>query len=489
VAAPRLSRTTVGEIAHPALTVSGYDASHSQPGIVHFGLGAFARAHLATYTETVLEQQGGDWRIIGVSLRSGQVAKQLGPQNGLYTCVEQSGAKTAVTESYRLISAVDQVLVAPDNPGAVLAALREHNVRVVSLTVTEKGYCHDPASGELLLEHPDIVWDLANLHAPRTAIGFLVASLAERFANNQGPFTVLSLDNLLNNGALLKRLVRSFAKRIDSQLAARIDKVEFPSTMVDRIVPATTADDRADLTKRLGFIDHGMVKAEPFSQWVIEDRFSVGRPDWNLGGALFVDDVAPFETLKLRLLNGSHSAIAYLGGLAGHEFVHEVVADPELRSFVQQLMADELANTLAAPPEISLADYQAQLLGRFDNAALGHRTAQIAMDGSQKLPPRILTPLRERIACNQPFERIALVIAAWFRFVERTLASGGVDALKDPLALELNSIVERYTDDLMARVTAYLNMRAVFGSDLAHNERLAERLRFWLGELEKTYPL
>lgn len=481
-------QTALSEANAPELRHSGYDASQHRSGIVHLGLGAFARAHLCAYTQSVLAQEGGDWRIVGVSLRHAEVAEQLVPQDGLYTVVEQSGTDAAITERLSLISALETVLVAPDNPQAVLEAMQDSAVRIVSLTITEKGYCHDPASGELQLNHPDIVWDLANLAAPRTAIGFIVAGLARRFANDEPGFTVLSLDNLPNNGGLLKKLVVTFAQQFDTALAVRIEQLEFPATMVDRIVPATTAVDRAQLARRLGCIDNAMVKTEPFTQWVIEDRFPLGRPNWDLAGALFVKDVTPFETLKLRLLNGSHSAIAYLGSLAGYEFVHEVMADAQLAGFVSELMAEELAPTLSAPAGMSLDDYQAQLLERFGNSALAHQTRQIALDGSQKLPPRILAALRDRLAQNKSFERLARVIAAWFLFIERTVTRGGVAALSDPLAQELNAALEDYPDNTVARVEAYLALEAVFGTDLLANRSVVERVAYSLSELETSYP-
>ena len=332
------------------------------------------------------------------------------------------------------------MLVAPEDPEALVAAMAQPDVRIVSLTITEKGYCLDAASGTLDLSHPDIVADLANPSRPRSALGLLAAAIARRRAEALPPFTILSCDNLAANGHTLHRVLTEFARRLDPALGSFVEnEVACPSTMVDRIVPATTGADRDRVAAALGMDDAWPVIAEPFLQWVIEDRFPQGRPEWEAFGATMASDVAPFEAMKLRLLNAAHSALAYAGLARGHETVAEAVADPALASFARALMHDA-AETLSLPPGTDVAAYQTALMDRFANSALRHRLAQIAMDGSQKLPPRLLATMRDRLEKGLPAAHHAAAVAAWMRHVENAVA------LQDPLADELRSAVRRRAD-------------------------------------------
>jgi fructuronate reductase len=322
----RLSTATLPRLPEPVRRPAS--ARRPQGGIVHLGLGAFARAHLAEYTQDANEH-GEPWGITGISLQRPDMRDALKLQDGLYTLAvcAPDGPR------YRIIDTVRDVLVAPENRSAVIARLADPATRIVSLTVTEKGYCHDPATGQLRLDHPDIIHDLENPRAPRSAIGFLVAGLAARRDIGLVPYTVMCCDNLPSNGHVLRGLVLAFAGLRDEKLAAWIaDEGAFPCTMVDRIVPATTAVDIAETENALGLHDAAPVMAEPFRQLVIEDRFVTGRPDWEKAGAQLVADVEPFEFMKLRMLNGAHSTLAYLGYLAGYETVAEASADPVLAS-------------------------------------------------------------------------------------------------------------------------------------------------------------
>ena len=339
-----------------------YDRAKLRAGIVHLGIGAFHRAHQAFYTEAVLNKLGGDWGIIGCSLRSAIVRDQLAPQDGLYTLVERSGEG----EKLQLIGAVLQNLVGPENPAELVAVMAQPNIKIVSMTVTEKGYCHDPATGNLNSQHPDIQHDLKNLDQPKSAIGFLVAALNARFKAGVKSFTVLSCDNLPNNGEVLEKVVVQFAEAISKELAVWIRaNTCFPSTMIDRIVPATTDQDRQDIEARLGVRDEGVVIAEPFSQWVIEDKFSDGRPQWEEVGVLLVNDVAVFEKIKLRLLNGSHSTMAYTGYLAGFDYISEVMSEPAFVNMIKLYMAREAGETLTAPAGFDIEAYKQQLRNDF----------------------------------------------------------------------------------------------------------------------------
>ena len=426
-------------------------------GIVHLGLGAFARAHLALYTE---DAATADWGILGVSLQRPDQRDLLAPQDCLYTAVER-GPEGATT---RIVTCLTGVIVAPEDPEAVLAAMSAETTRIVTLTITEKGYCHDPATGRLNLAHPTIAHDLAHPEAPRGAIGFLVEALRRRRAAGRRPFTVLCCDNLPSNGRLVFRMVEAFAAERDPTLASWIAaEGRFPCAMVDRIVPATTPADVAEVTALTGFADAAPVIHEPFRQWVIEDRFVDGaRPRWETAGAQFVAEVEPFEHMKLRLLNGAHSALAYLGYLGGYETIAETMADPGYAGFVERLWRDEIVPVVPSPPDTDLLAYVAALKARFSNPAIRHRTWQIAMDGSQKLPQRLLGTIRERLERNLPLPCLALVIAGWIRYVGGVDEKGATIDVRDPLAETLRTLPE---------VRAVLGLEQIFGSDLPADER------------------
>ena len=319
----------------------------------------------------------------------------------------------------------------------MIARLTDPATRIVSLTVTEKGYCHTPQTGDLDEHHPDIVHDLQNPGTPRSAIGFLVAALARRRIAGTAPFTVLSCDNLSANGHTVGRIVTQFAALRSRNLAKWIEaEVAFPSTMVDRIVPETTDLDRSEISSALGMTDAWPVVTEPFTQWIVEDRFPAGRPDFAAAGVQMVSDVTPFEHMKLRLLNASHSALAYLGYLAGHETIASTMTDLRFAALARQVMHDA-APTLTMPEGTDLAAYSASLLQRFSNPALHHRTWQIAMDGSQKLPQRLLATMQDRLRLGLSIDTHALAVAGWMRYVTAKDEQGRAIDVRDPLAREL----------------------------------------------------
>jgi len=443
-----------------------YDRCQVTTGVVHLGIGAFHRAHQAVVFEDALASGDLRWGVLGASLRSPGVRDQLNPQDGLYTLVVRDGAD----EHLRVIGAGRGVLVGPEDPAALVAAMADADVHIVTLTVTEKGYRLDPATGDLLLNDPEVAADLAGIAAPRTAPGFIVAALRARKAAGLKPFTVISCDNLPHNGRRIRAGVLAMASRIDPALAAWIEaEGAFPQTMIDRIVPATTPDDVARLTARLGVEDQGMVKAEPFTQWVIEDWFAGERPDFAAFGAQLTDAVEPWEDAKLRLLNGAHSAVAYLGALSGHEHVHEAVAVPVFAAYVEALW-DEAQTTLNPPPGLDVAAYRDELMARFSNSALMHRTRQIAMDGSQKLPQRLLAGAAERLTAGQGVEAMALGVAAWMRWQEGVTESGEAVVVDDPLAAHTAELIAASEDD-EAEVRALLTLSAVFPTALATDRR------------------
>ena len=400
-----------------------YDRATQKCGIVHFGIGAFHRAHQAVYTDDAMNAGDRDWSIIGVSLRSAAVADQMNPQDGLYTLSERSGDGTAV----RLIGSVKRVLVASRDREEVIAAIASPDTRIISFTITEKGYCRAPdGSLDFALAGPGSVYD------------YLAEGLARRMAEGRDGLTLLSCDNLADNGAQLLRLLAAHLQARDPALAEWMQcRCKCPATMVDRIVPATTAVDRDLLEKTAGFRDEAAVLTEPFTQWVIEDSFAGPRPRWEIGGAQFTHDVRPFETAKLRMLNGAHSALAYLGIARGHEFVHQAIANPALFPLIERLMRDEASTSLTPAPCQNLGAYADALVARFGNTALNHKLRQIAMDGSQKIPQRWLETLTFHKLTGYQCPAILTALAAWIGFIGREGLS-----LDDPLAEPLHRLFE-----------------------------------------------
>ncbi|MCX7323394.1 MAG: mannitol dehydrogenase family protein [Hyphomicrobiales bacterium] len=436
----------------------------AKPGIVHLGIGAFHRAHQAAVTEAAMLAGDGDWGIIAASLRSPDTRDALMPQDGLYTLA----VRDASGERLQVIGVIRDVLVGPEDPGRLVAAMADPAIRIVSLTVTEKGYCHDPATGTLDERHPDIVHDLAHPDAPRSAPGYIIAALRRRRMAAVAPFTVLCCDNLPANGRTVHRVLTRMAELIDPDFGRFVaSEVGCPSTMVDRIVPATSDEDRARVSALLGLADAWPVMTEPFTQWVIEDRFPLGRPRWEAGGVQFVSDVAPFELMKLRMLNGAHSSLAYLGTLAGLTYVADAATDPAFVRFLSGLWG-EIAPTLPSGAGLDPSDYAANLLERFRNPALKHRLIQIAMDGSQKVPQRLLGTLRQRCAADQSWSHLAFAVAGFLRFMTGSGDRGEALDIRDPMAAVFAAAAKG--DNETAR--AMLGIAAVFGN-LAADEAVS----------------
>jgi fructuronate reductase len=451
----------------PADHLLAMDPHELKVGIVHLGLGAFHRAHQAVFTERAGLVTGETrWAISGVSQRSATVRDQLLPQDGLYSALSRGRAETTV----QVIGSIREVLCAPEDPAAVVARIADPGVAVVTLTVTEKGY-RAAAGGGLDLTDPEIQADLSG-RPPRTVIGQLAAGLAGRVSTGAGPLTVVSCDNLVANGPFLGRLVENYAAALPlggsrADLFEQLAAARFPASMVDRIVPATTDVDRAGAERLLAVRDEAVVVAEPFIQWVIEDDFAGPRPAWDKAGAVLTGDVAPWEQAKLRMLNATHSMLAYLGGLRGYDTIAEAVLDDELAGLATELMTVDVIPTLTPPDGLDLTAYGASVLERFANPALRHRTAQVAMDGSVKLPVRLLGTVRDRLAAGAEPRLLSLAVAAWMVYV-----AVGVDAkgrklpLDDPLAAVLQAAVESAGSSPVKVVDALLGVEAVFGADL-----------------------
>ncbi len=418
------------------------DADSATAGIVHIGIGAFHRAHQAVYTDVAMRSKGGNWRIIGVSLRSTDIVDALNAQDCAFTVIERhpDGPKAL------RVTSLSKAIAASRDIAPVLDALADPAIRIVTITVTEKAYGIDRVSGAVQAEHPAVKHDLANSTTPTGLLGILVVGLKRRKQAGIRPFTVVSCDNLPSNGVLLRNGVIDFAKRVDPDLAGWIaDNVSFPSTMVDRITPAATARTFEDAKILTGMDDPAAIETEPFSQWVIEDDFPDGRPAWEEAGAILVHDVEPYELMKLRMLNGSHSLIAYLGQVGDYRYVRDAMANEAFSQLVAQHM-ENAAATMAPLAGIDFSDYGVELVERFRNPEIAHETRQIAMDGTEKLPQRIFSP-----ACALPQESkmlgtFALCFAAWMAVMRQrvnTVPDGAAELLNDPRA---NEIMEALAD-------------------------------------------
>ncbi|TBW39828.1 mannitol dehydrogenase family protein [Siculibacillus lacustris] len=459
---PRLSTATLDRLP-PAVKRPGYDRAAVTPGIVHLGLGAFCRAHLGVYTEAVLESGAKDWGIVGVDMLSPAIRTALKPQDCLYTVLNRIDG----TDRLQVIGSFLDMLATGDQLAEVLALMIDPKIRIVTLTVTEKGYCQDPATGTLDESHPAIVADLANPTVPRSVPGLLTEAIRLRRAAGVTPFTVLVCDNLAQNGIKVRRIVTRFADLRDADLGRFIaDTIAFPCTMVDRITPATQDAERAAVAAGLGLEDQWPVVTEPFRQWVIEDRFATGRPAWELDGAIMVDDVHPFEMMKLRCLNGAHSTLAYLSVVAGIETIADAMADPYLPSVVRRLWDEDLIATLPPVPGTDVPAYTVELEGRFRNPEIRHRTLQISSDGSQKLGPRLLEAAQERIAAGFRPSVIPLTVAAWMRFLLEVDENGTAYAVADPMADRLTGIARAHGGSATDLADALFAVTEIFPPEL-----------------------
>jgi len=446
-----------------------YDRSRTVAGVVHLGPGAFHRAHQAVYADTALEHCE-QLAICAVSLRSARVRDALLPQDGLYTL-----AIVDREPGFRVIGAVRDLLVAVENPPAVIDRLADPAVHTVTLTVTEKGYCLG-ADANLDTANGDIAHDLRSADRPRSAIGFLVAALRARRDAGTPPFVIVRCDNLRDNGGALRRALRQFSRELDVSLSEWIDDtVRCPATMVDSITPATDDSIRSAVESAIGMTDAWPVQRERFAQWVVEDGVLPLQAAWAAAGVTFSNGIGAFETAKLRILNGQHSALAYLGILSGYRTVMDAIGDEHLRNFLAELSATEIQPSVQAPAGLDLGRYSTDVIRRFENPMIEHRVEQIAIDGSQKIPIRILATLRDNLAAGRPIRCLCLVLAAWLNFLD-TRASDGSD-LDDPLADTLLAAWRLLLADTASGLRTFLGLEEVFGSDLSGNATLLRELQ------------
>jgi mannitol 2-dehydrogenase len=455
--------------------VPKYDRHQITKGIVHIGVGGFHRAHQALYLDDYFHQNpGSEWGICGVGLLEfdKRMRDALQSQDCLYTLVERSPEG----DSARIIGAITQYLFAPGNRQAVIDTLADPKCRIVTLTITEGGYYYVEGSGEFDVNHPTIQYDLQHADEPIGVYGFLTAALDRRRQQGLEPFTVLSCDNLQGNGNIARKMLTAFAQLRDPELGRWVaEQVAFPNSMVDRITPATTPADREMVVEQFGIEDAWPVVAEPFLQWVVEDQFSAGRPDWESVGVQMTNDVHPYEMMKIRLLNASHQLIGYLGSLAGYTYVHEVMVDPLIRQAVKHLM-EEVTPTLQPVPGIDLDDYKKTLIERFANPKIRDQLPRLCLNSSAKVPKWVLSPLRDKLQQGGAIDYMSLTVAAWFRYLNGQDDQGNPMPIDDPMADILTQRVREGGSD----PKPLLSLSEIFG-DLPQSSRfvdtVAEKLR------------
>lgn len=464
------SRLTAVSDVNGQAELPGYVPEEHRIGIVHIGVGAFHRAHQAVMTDDALAHYGGDWRIAGVSLRSSNVAAELNAQNGLYTLLVKGHATSA-----RIVAAIDHVVAG--DPEATLELLANPQVRVVTLTVSEAGYGIDRANRLPDMNNPVVLADLSEPTRPLGVLGLLAASLCQRRESGIEPFTVLSCDNLPENGTLVRDRVVGFSRQgYSEELALWIEsKVSFPSSMVDRITPASSSATYEEATRLTGCDDNAAVETEPFSQWIIEDNFPTGRPQWEAGGAIFVDNVSSYERMKLTMLNGSHSMLAYSGFLTGKTYVKDVMNDGHLSTLVRRHL-NAAASLLEPLPGVDYIEYASQLEGRFSNPAIAHQTFQIATDGTQKLPQRIFQPALKMLDSDTHSEvrPFAFATAMWMRFCLQKHDDGSSYELLDSRVPEIERIVNQTDRDGARLSEAFHAMADFIPQQLCENEAWRE---------------
>ncbi|MGP1397287.1 MAG: mannitol dehydrogenase family protein [Inquilinaceae bacterium] len=478
--AVRLSLATLGDLP-AAVARPSYDRAALTPGIVHIGVGNFHRAHQAVYLDRLFEAgEDHDWAIVGAGVRpaDGNVRERLAGQDWLTTVVELDPEGL----SARVTGAMIDML--PVDAGLLVRRLCDPAIRIVSLTITEGGYFIDATNGDFQRDHPDIVHDAAHPDAPKTVFGILLAALRLRFDAGQAPFTVMSCDNLPENGDITRRAVLGLASLATPQLAARVaSEVAFPNGMVDCITPATGERERRRVAEEFGIEDAAPVMCEPFRQWVLQDRFPHGRPALEKVGVRFVDDVTPYELMKLRILNGGHATIAYPSALLGYRYGHQAMADPDIRGWLMHLGRSEIIPVLPPIAEVDLDNYLGTCARRFSNSAVADTIGRLCFDGSNRQPKFILPTVRDALDKGLPCDGLALEVAFWCRYCAASAETGSGIVLEDERADQLAATaLDARTDPIL-----FLNIRDVFG-DLSGQPRFADAFAIHLRDLWANGP-
>jgi len=463
----------------PGVAVPTYDRASVTAGIVHIGVGGFHRAHQAMYLDALMtEGKALDWGICGLGVlpHDRRMAEVLNTQNGLYTLVVKHNDGTWEP---RVIGSIVDFLFAPDDPDAAIERMADPAVRIVSLTITEGGYNFNAVTGEFDAGNPDVRADLAEGATPRTTFGLVTEALRRRRQRRVPPFTVMSCDNIQGNGEVAHRMFIAYARLKDNDLADWIEaEVPFPNSMVDRITPVTTDEDRAAVAERFGIADGWPVVCEPFTQWVLEDRFPQGRPPYQDVGVQVVSDVVPYELMKLRLLNASHQGLCYFAYLMGYRLVHDAARDPLIAEFLLGYMAEEGAPTLEPVPGIDLDAYQHQLIERFSNEGVRDTVARLCAESSDRIPKWLLPVVRDRLAAGTVPVRSIAIVASWARYAEGVDESGEPIQVVDRLRDRLVPAAQRQRED----PDAFISDREVFG-DLVDDEHFRGTYREVLASL------
>jgi mannitol 2-dehydrogenase len=456
------------------VTGPNYERKNVKQGIVHVGVGGFHRAHLAVYIDDLLNKGLKDWSICGVGMQpfDAEMRDALVPQDNLYTVIERAagGSKAHV------VGSITDYLFAPDNSQAVIDKMAHPDTHIVSMTITESGYYYNENTHELDVGHPDMVADLSGKGTPRTFFGFIYAALEKRHAAGLKPFTVLSCDNMQKNGDITRNMMLTFSRHRNPEIAQWLEQHgAFPNSMVDRITPRTVSQDVTDLAQEFSVEDAWPVVTEPFKQWVIEDKFADGRPPFEEVGVQVVKevhDVEQFELMKLRLLNASHSAMAYLAFLGGFEYVHEVIGHPRFSKYIHKMMHEEVKPLLPQIPGVDTDKYCQTLIERFSNPTLKDEVTRICLGGSGKLPQFIMPSIAEQIIAGGPLRRLTLATAGWFRYLDGRDEKGQDYKVNDPLTKELTPLARKGGKDPMV----LLGVPYLFGDDLRNDKRFVTEL-------------
>jgi mannitol 2-dehydrogenase len=463
------------------VTKPTYERSQLKEGIVHIGVGGFHRSHQAFYLESLLNQGGSlDWGICGVGLREEDRAMKnaLLSQDCLYTLCELSEDKNAKVQ---IIGSIKSFLLAEDSKDKLIAKLAHPTTRIVSLTITEGGYCIDDSTGRFLADLPEITHDLQHPNSPKTIFGYLIAALKIRRDQGLNAFTIMSCDNLPHNGDIARKALLSFAKLQDEEMCQWISShVSFPNSMVDRITPVTSKQHSQNLLDQNGILDAWPVVAEPFIQWIVEDNFVNGRPNLEEVGVQFTKDVTPFENMKIGLLNGGHQALAYLGALLGYTYTHETMQDDDLRHFVRSYMDEDVTPFLGSVPGINLDEYKNSLIERFSNEAICDQVSRICFDASSRLPKFIIPTLEKKIESGESLDQIALIIAAWCHYLQGKDEKGNVIVVEDPRIQRINKAAQLGDN----RIERFLALDEVFGQAIPKSTRFIDALQRQLSLLE-----
>ncbi|PXW32244.1 UNVERIFIED_CONTAM: mannitol 2-dehydrogenase [Williamsia faeni] len=476
----RLDKQHLAEIVD--VPTPGYARSELSCGIVHFGVGGFHRAHQAMYLDRLFEQdpQSRTWAICGVGVlpSDARMRDALVAQDGLYTLTLKHRDGVAETS---VIGSIAEYLYAPDDPEAVIAKLASPETKIVSLTITEGGYNFSATTGEFDLSNPAVAADLEPDSVPRTTFGLVTAALARRRDQGLPSFTVMSCDNIEANGHIARDTFTSFARHKDSALADWIaQNTCFPSSMVDRITPATTPEQIDEVAERTGIDDRWPVVAEPYTQWVLEDSFSDGRPQLESVGVQVVGDVGPYELMKLRLLNAGHQTLCYFGYLMDYRYVHDAVQDPLVRKLLREYMSSEARPTLQPVPGVDVDQYIDTLIERFSNPAIADTIARLCQDSSDRIPKWLLPVIRSRLAAGGKIDCAAAVVATWTRYAEGVDEHGDPIDVVDPLADSLTPLARQSRDEPLA----FVGNTALFG-DLAQQQGFT-RPYLWALETLRT---